>query len=182
MAAAPPSMKLWLLLCSDLAIRSGTSAKIGPDQYDPGSGQLIFVTKRQEKVTLPVTDEIRQLIARCSMHSRQSFVRQLRMMEPNTNAIRANCRTPESALHQKFTALCKKAGIQRRITPHDFRRTTAVNAYKETRDLLLCQALLGHADPSSTSWYLDAYRREVPASLLETIKKPNAQRQKEKIA
>jgi integrase len=170
LAAAPPSLQLWLLLCSDLAIRSGTAATLGPDQYDKQRQTLVFTTKMQEKVTLPVTTEIRKLIAKCSLESRVSFVRQLRLAEENPGNLKPHGGS-SCFLNHQLQALLKNLGL-RRVTPHDFRRTTAVAIYKETKDLLMVQALLGHSDPASTGWYLVAYRREVPATLLELVKKP----------
>ena len=51
---APKHVRLWLHLCSDLAMRSGTAAKIAPHNYDPATGLLKFTTKYNERLTLPV--------------------------------------------------------------------------------------------------------------------------------
>ena len=82
----------------------------------------------------------------------------------------------------QFVKLCKAQGIQRRITPHDFRRTAAVRIYKHTGNLRKAQALLGHKNLASTFWYLDHDLEPVDVEVLETIKKPYIVRKEEKTA
>ena len=56
--AAPDDIRLWLLLCSGLAMRSGTASRIGPANYDPRRREMRFTTKCDEALTLPVTAEV----------------------------------------------------------------------------------------------------------------------------
>jgi integrase len=86
-----------------------------------------------------------------------------------------------SHLGRCFRELCKQVGIAYRITPHDLRRTTAVNLYKTTRDVRDVQALLGHRSLQSTIWYLDHDLRPVKRSTLEIVKRL-AEVRKEKTA
>lgn len=44
-----------------------------------------------------------------------------------------------------------------RLSAHDLRRTAARNAYDNGASLLLVQALLGHADPKTTTAYIGAF-------------------------
>ena len=173
LAAAPPHMRLWILLCSDLAIRSGTAARLGASDYMPAERLLRFPTKRGSHLTLPVTAEIEALLSQCDMHSPVSFVRQLWRLHfsghghpPDLN-LRTACR-----LRQVFRDLCLQVGITRRIVPHDLRRTTAVSLYTHTTDVRDVQALLGHRSLQSTIWYLDHDLRPVKRSDLEIIKRP----------
>jgi hypothetical protein len=46
LAVASPTVRLLILLCSDLAIRSGTAVKIRPENYDAGRKELIFSSKK----------------------------------------------------------------------------------------------------------------------------------------
>jgi site-specific recombinase XerC len=48
---------------------------------------------------------------------------------------------------------CRKAGVERRISPHDLRHSFAIRLYKRTRDLLLVQQALRHRSIASTTVY-----------------------------
>jgi integrase len=163
-------MRLWLLLCSDLAIRSGTAARLMPEHYDATYGTLTFTTKYDEKLTLPATAEIEALIRTCNLESPIPFVRQLWMRAPYGSRVRANA--PQNSLEGAYRTLRRKLGITRKLTPHDFRRTTAVAMLEHTRDVREVQALLGHRTLTSTIWYLDHALRPIKRATLELIKRP----------
>ncbi|HXR39038.1 MAG TPA: tyrosine-type recombinase/integrase [Terracidiphilus sp.] len=174
LAAAPPYMRMWTLMCSDMAIRSGTAAAIGPDHYDPTRRTLRFTTKKGARQTLPVTGAIQELIDVCDLRDPRSFVRQLHLTEKR----HGNGRAPdprqqsEGQLDHTWRKLLTAAGITRRIVPHDLRRTAAVAMLEETRDIRDVQALLGHRSLQSTIWYLDHDLRPVELATLERIKRP----------
>jgi integrase len=171
--AAPPHVKLWLLLCSDLAIRSGTAIILGPEHYNPDKGTLTFRTKCDERLTLPVTVEIAELLATCDMDSDAPFVHQL--WYRNHMASHKGSRLvsyQRNCLQRVFRNLLLKLNITRQITPHDFRRTTAVAMLKATGDIRDVQAILGHKNLQSTFWYLDHEMRPVERKTLELIKTP----------
>ncbi|MFN0007032.1 MAG: tyrosine-type recombinase/integrase [Planctomycetota bacterium] len=48
---------------------------------------------------------------------------------------------------------CRKAGVERRTSPHDLRHSFAIRLYKRTRDLLLVQQALRHRSIASTTVY-----------------------------
>ncbi len=168
---AGPKMRLWILLCSDLAIRSTTSANIGSRNYDPIERTLRFETKCGERLTLPVTEEIRELIESCDLESDVPFVYQLwereRKQGPHPHAVN-DC----GPLRREFKSLRIQVGITRRITLHDLRRTTAVAMLEETGDIRDVQSLLGHRNLQSTVWYLDHDLRPIKRSTLEILKRP----------
>ncbi|WP_109486932.1 tyrosine-type recombinase/integrase [Occallatibacter savannae] len=170
--AAPDFLRLWILFCSDLAIRSGTAARLGPYQYDASERMLRFTTKCEARLALPVTQEIADLIALCDLRDPTSFVRQLWMRKPRELGRRPkrDC-TSADRLRILFRQLCKEQGIERRITPHDLRRTTAVGMLRLTHDVRDVQAILGHRSLQSTIWYLDHDLRPVPRHNLELIKR-----------
>lgn len=173
MNAAPPYLRCWLLLCSDLAIRSGTAAKLGPANYDKARRQLVFTTKYQNRQRLPVTAELAALLDQC-VDETLPFVAQL-PRETHATANRRNPMQPlghvgRSQLSRAFRLLKQRCGITRDLRPHDMRRATATRVYEATRDLRLVQAILGHADLGSTLYYLDHHATPVPLATLELAK------------
>lgn len=181
LAAAPDHLRLWILLCSDLAMRSGTAAKIAPRHYDPTRHILAFTTKYGATLTLPTTDAIDALIMRCDLGDPEPLARQLwrrvsriRSKNPDT--------ADQDSYERQFKQLRIALGITRRIVPHDLRRTTAVSMLRESGDVRDVQALLGHRSLQSTIWYLDHDIRPVSRAVLETIKRPFLIQQKEKSA
>jgi integrase len=160
---ASPSLKCWLLFCSDLAMRSGTAARICPNNYDEARRELSFTTKYGEHVTLPVTEAVRMAI--------ESAPRDSDAETPYVSLLnRKGGRTSAGVLRRAFRKVARDAGITRHITPHDFRRATAVAVHRLTRDLTIVQALLGHRALQSTLYYLDHHRTPVPLSTLELAK------------
>jgi site-specific recombinase XerD len=75
---------------------------------------------------------------------------------------------------QSFKHLLRRLGLDDRIRPHDFRRTTAVRVLNLTRDLRDVQSLLGHKRMSTTVHYLDHGLHPVTLSTLELAKLPPA--------
>jgi integrase len=176
-AAAEPWLRLMLLFCEDTAIRSGTAQRLGPEHYDTETGQLTFTTKMGEKLTLPVTQEIADLLEQCDQQNPEPFVRQLwaRIHKDNPKT------THTAALpryNRAFVQLRQDLGITRKLTFHDFRRTAAVAMYRLTRDLRDVQSLLGHRSMQSTVWYLDHDLRPVERHTLELVKASHVRKEK----
>jgi site-specific recombinase XerD len=58
----------------------------------------------------------------------------------------------------------RKAGLQKRVTPHTLRHTYATHLLEAGADLRTIQLLLGHADLSHTTVYLHLSRRHLQAA------------------
>jgi integrase len=175
LARARPHLRLWLLLCSDLAMRSGTAATMAPEHYNPHRGELRFVTKHNAHQTLPVTAEVRAILASCNPDDPRPFVLQLwakRKPQPGPPVTIACIH----ALRRQYRALLRSAGIARRVTPHDLRRTAAVAMLNATHDLRDVQTLLGHRNLHSTLWYLDHDNTPVSRRTLELLKNPTQEK------
>jgi hypothetical protein len=173
--SAPRHVKLWLLLCSDLAIRSGTAAVVGPRNYNKETRELAFTTKYGARVTLPVTEELRQIIESCDLNSSVSFVRQLWERTTVTGANIKPHATEDgikATLDQALNRLRDKLGMKKKFVQHDLRRTTAVALYRHTGYIRDVQKLLGHRNLESTVWYLDNDLRPLKRSVLEILKRP----------
>jgi integrase len=158
--AANPAMKCFILLCSDLAIRSGAAVKIAPPNYNMERMEISFRTKFDGAQVLPVTTELAALFARCDGDPSIPFVSQLSVCG----------HAKQTTMINYFARLRRKVGITRKLTPHDFRRTTAVAAYQITKDLRIVQVLLGHEELATTMHYLDLRNTSVNQSLLEAAK------------
>jgi integrase/recombinase XerC len=158
MRAAAPHLRCWLMLCSDLGIRSGTAAKLTPSSYDKEAGVLRFRTKYEAINSLPVTKELAELLNGCE-DADVPFIAQL-----------SGRKSTYGSLGVQFRKLRKAVGIHRQITPHDLRRTTARAVYQITKDLRTVQALLGHSDLAHTAWYLQDDMTPVPVPTLELAK------------
>lgn len=160
------------MLCSDLAIRSGTAARLTPDNYDTARRELTFTTKYQARQRLPVTAELAALLDRCTL-SDVPFVAQLPRASPtHPQPLHALGHMDAASLRKLFNGLRTKIGIKRKLTAHDLRRTTATRVYDKTRDIRIVQALLGHGDLGSTIWYLDHHLTQVPIEQLEQARLP----------
>lgn len=170
MNAASPHLKLWLLLCLDLAIRSGTAEALNSRNYDSATGTLRFSTKMDEKLTLPVTQEIRDILDPLDHNSTLAYVRQLWQREYE-HGPRPENGHGTAALGKQFKELKISLGIDPLLRPHDLRRTTAVRMLRQTYDPRDVQALLGHTSLQSTIYYLDHDLLPVKRSNLEIIKR-----------
>jgi site-specific recombinase XerD len=58
----------------------------------------------------------------------------------------------------------KKAGLDKVVAPHTLRHSYATHAYDAGADLRTIQLLLGHADLSHTTVYLQLSRRHLQAA------------------
>ena len=167
---ASPDIQMMVLLCSDLAIRSGTAVKMGPRHYDREAGTLQFRTKMDEALTMPITNSIENLIGRCDLSNPRPFVTQLHDQGPGNH--RKNDTMDVAGIRKRYNKLMDKISPNKRITFHDLRRTAAVRMYEQTGDLRMVQALIGHRNLPSTIWYLDHDLRPVSRATLELIKRP----------
>jgi integrase len=180
--AAPDDMRLWLLFCSDLAMRSGTASKIGPRNYDPRRKEVRFVTKCDEALTLPVTEEIAQILATCDHTSPNPYVLQLAFKQQKIVGGQFKTNATRYSLNCRFRRLLKTLEIRQNLRPHDLRRTAAVRMYELTHDARDVQSLLGHRNLGSTIWYLDHDLRPITRGTLELIKRPRKPESEEKSA
>jgi integrase len=167
------AMQMLILLCSDLAIRSGTAIKIGPRHYNQEARTLQFRTKMDEALTLPTTDSIESLISRCDLNNPRPFITQLHDLKlPKYGRRCENAVMSLKKLRSDYNEMVQEVSPAKRITFHDLRRTAAVRMYEQTGDLRIVQALLGHRSLPSTIWYLDHDLRPVSRATLELIKRP----------
>lgn len=149
MAASGPALRCFILLCSDLALRSGTAIRVAPKHYDPIKGEVRISTKGSTAVHLPTTDALDDLfMLALSMDTGRHS-----QTTPFISLLSGRTMT-RSAIGKQFRNTCKRLNIVGK-TPHDLRRTTAVKVMDITKDLRVVQHLLGHRNLNATLHYLD---------------------------
>ena len=169
--AAPMYLRCWLLLCSDLALRSGTAARVAPENYDAERKELSMVTKAGRVIHLPVTGELQRLFDAIPHTGEPRRPVDTKTPYPNQLHNRKLAEISVTMLRENFARLRKSLGVTRNLRPHDLRRTTAVKAYELTGDLRMVQAILGHSQLRSTLQYLDHRNQKVQPGLIEHLAK-----------
>lgn len=147
-STAPPYLRLFLLLISHLALRTGTAVRVAPAHFNPEAGEIAINTKRGVHLRLPVTPEIRELFYVAARHVPPDctipFISLLRGHQLGRGRILQLFKAHTDAHHLGH------------IRPHDLRRTQARAVHQLTGDLRLVQTLLGHANLNHTARYLGA--------------------------
>ena len=68
-------------------------------------------------------------------------------------------------IRRMIDRLSKRAGIDKKIHPHSLRHTFATDIYKDTKNILLVQKALGHANVSTTQIYTHVADQEVETAM-----------------
>jgi len=154
-----PHMRLYLLLCSDAAMRSGTAVKITEANYDRERRSLVFTSKANSHVYVPLTARLAAMIEQAEEYGERDkpLVGRLGGMI-GRNAAGHYARALQRAI--------RDAGVER-FTSHDLRRSTARRLYQDTKDVRLVQHMLGHVSMKSTFDYLFPHTSQVNAAQVE---------------
>jgi integrase len=181
--AAKPALRLMLLICSDLGIRTGTVVKLSPENYDREKEELRFESKKGSKVCLPVTDEIAATLNTLDHENPLPYITQMRIKTNKKAAVKQRAAVVDPVvLRREMKELRESLGITKRIVPHDLRRTAAVELYRRTKDIRIVQSFLGHRSLQATIWYLDHELVQVNKADIEAIKRPFIISRKERTA
>ena len=163
MKNAPPTRRRALasppvLLCSDLAIRSGTATRMAPEHYDRTHRTLTFTTKYGEKLTLPTTRSHRAA-ARRLRHAQPRIIRTATLVpatgQPSPAPVRNETLAAPHTPRRFRQALKEHSASLDHLTPHDLRRTTAVAITDTRATCATCKRSLDTEACKSTIWYLD---------------------------
>jgi integrase len=144
-AVSPPWFRCFLLLCFDGGLRRGEAIRVAPKHYSAESGKITIEQKKRRIKSFLVTDELREMFALAATSEDPST--------PFVELLRGRPMT-RSTIEVWFARMKKKAGAAPAITTHDLRRTAATNLYTAHRDIAMCQAFLGHANPITTLRYI----------------------------
>ena len=145
--SARPAMRLWLLFCTDLGIRSGTAITLGPDHYRADNQSLSFVTKKS--TPNPTTHHRRHRRHAADLRPRQPPA----IRHPTPRQRNRQARAPSMKndavnifnLRQEFKALRIANGIHKRIVPHDFAAPPPSICYGSPAKSQQCKAYLDTA-------------------------------------
>ena len=165
LAAAPPALRLAIMLASDCCLRISSALKFAPIHYDSETQTIHLGAKGGETIHVPVTAEIAHVLKHTNPPTQDCpYVAAL-----NPRGL-GNLLTINAVQYQ-FRKLRKHCGIDRQVTFHDFRRSTSDRAYSLTGDLRIVQTLLSHRNLSSTVAYMQNRLEPVTSELLETLKR-----------
>lgn len=138
--------------------------RVAPCDYDEKRHTITFTQKGGEKRTTPVTARVEQLFDLAPDTGEQ--------ITPFCARLHGHGRFTYAALAGQWRKLKKKIGMRPELRMHDLRRTLATKAYRETKDLITTQQLLGHKSLSSTLRYIAPFDAPKLQPLLEALKTP----------
>lgn len=167
MLAAPPWLKLILMLASHGGLRRSDCLRIAPQHYDR---QRKLITIQQQKtgqtVQLPVPPQLAAALeAIPTINENVPFYEAMRG-KPISN----------EGLTAAYQRTKKAAGVRQEVWIHDLRRTLAVSLYELSKDLRVVEQMLGHRSLSSTAHYLEHRDPEKLRSLINELWKPTTEK------
>lgn len=144
LAVAPPWMRLFILLCWQTALRFSEALGVTPRSYNEETQTATIRCKGGKLRTIPLTEGIVELI-RPTLHSLDRDASCIALLKGN--------RCSPGAVRSAWYKLTRTLNLTH-LNPHDLRRTTATNLYRETHDIRAVQQYLGHDEMTSTLRYL----------------------------
>jgi integrase len=154
-AAAPPYLRLLVLLCHDCALRSGTALRLSWSHLQDNC--VCIVTKRGQVARVPLSSRLLQLLEHCP-----------RGAAPLIQLMYGR-KLPARTLVFRWHQLLAACGLPHSLRPHDLRRTMAEKTYQLTGDLRVVQTLLGHSALNSTLHYLQRPAPTIEAQLAQAV-------------
>jgi len=167
--AAPPHLRLFLLLIGQLGLRFAEAANLLRGNWNAQEHSITFPKKGGDLHTLPTTPEIEQLLELVPEGTTISCVAHLRGPRGTWRGV-----VTQEAIRAEFERLRKRVGIADNITPHAFRRAIACHLYDNSNNLRMVQQLLGHVSLATTAGYLQHREPDKLRSLLDGLRVPYA--------
>jgi integrase len=149
LAAASPWLRCAIVITAHHGLRISEALRLSAADYDEATQTISgYRTKGNQTNTLPASDELQEYFrtAPQTTDKHESLVWRL-----HGGAMTI------ASFYNHWHRLLRKAGANPKLHPHDLRRTIALQAYGATKDLKVCQAILGHRSLASTAIYLEGY-------------------------
>jgi integrase len=141
----------WMILCgSEAGLRSG--AAYGCTLRNCLDGRIMAITKNGVVTNTPTSPRLQALLAIVPAET-----------PLDTQVVHALEGAPvaQKTLRRRWWEWKKRCNVRSTVRMHDLRRSLARRVYDTSHDLRQVQALLSHANLTSTLWYLDAGQPEL---------------------
>lgn len=137
-------------------LRSSEATGLLVEQVDLKNRQINVIGKGNYERIVWVTSPLARDIKR--------YLR-VKPVSPYLFPSRTGSRITTQYLRALVPHLAKRAGITRRVHPHMLRHTFATELYARTKDILLVQRALGHADIGTTEIYTHVADGDLQAAM-----------------
>lgn len=147
--AAPPWLRLFILLCWQTALRFSEAWSVTPRSYDQKTQTVSIATKGGKHRVIPIPPDV------------ETLIRPTLDGDPDKSCIallKGGACSP-ATIRSAWCRLTKELGITD-VNPHDLRRTTLTALYRESKDLRAVQQFAGHDNLTSTLRYLAPLKEE----------------------
>ena len=142
---------LTLLLNNALRISELTEIKVG--DVDLENSTIRIVGKGDKPFKIMIDDKVKSAIEKYMLYERRHY----NNSDKTDYLFLTNRGTQLTPRHSnaEIKAICDKANINKNISCHRLRATTATLVYEKTGSIEMAQAVLGHSSPTTTRIYLD---------------------------
>lgn len=162
---AHPGLQLAILLCHDSGVRIAEACRITPAGTNLDTRETHFIQKGNRPRSAQLTERTASAMRAANPDPLEPFVTNL---WPK-NFRQSNEPVRKGTVQIAFRALKKKLHMRPELHIHDLRRTLATNAFSETKDLRVPQALLAHDSIATTARYIAPQLNQDHRDLLELL-------------
>ena len=158
-ATSRPFDYTFLALLLDTGLRISEACHLRTEDIDSSNGLLhVRCGKGKKPRAVKLGDKLLRLLRRYWVVEKPPGP----WLFPSQNWVSPGVRHPErwnnrhvapKTIRQRLHKITNRAGIQRKVTPHDFRRTHATWLLEAGAELHTVQVVLGHANPKTTTRY-----------------------------
>lgn len=145
---AEPWMRCFCIIAGHHGLRLSEALRLSAAHYNATERTISYGTKKFQDNTLPVSDELAEYFRTAPNQQDRDTPLIWRLRGKPLSLV---------SFYKYWYRMLKDAKVNPSLHPHDLRRTIALNAWSKTRDLKICQAILGHKSLASTAIYLEGW-------------------------